>query len=116
MRRYDGLPATFGEDLTAVGFSFSLDRLEQIATPQLDVSDSQPADVNGDASGFEQALELRRAGKAVEAVLVVAIAKGRLLELSLELFSMAGIHFADNVRTSRKLIFDAEDGKHASFL
>ena len=28
--RYDGLPATFGEDLPAVGFSFSLDRLEQI--------------------------------------------------------------------------------------
>ena len=34
--RYDGLPATFGEDLPAVGFSFSLDRLEQIATPSLD--------------------------------------------------------------------------------
>ena len=34
--RYDGLPATFGEDLPAVGFSFSLDRLEQIATPKLD--------------------------------------------------------------------------------
>jgi ATP phosphoribosyltransferase len=43
-------------------------------------------------------------------VLVVAIAKGRLLDLSLELFAKAGIHFADNVRTSRKLIFDANDG------
>ena len=31
--RYDGLPAAFGEDLPAVGFSFSLDRLEQIVTP-----------------------------------------------------------------------------------
>ena len=31
--RYDGLADTFGEDLPAVGFSFSLDRLEQIATP-----------------------------------------------------------------------------------
>jgi len=64
--RYDGLPATFGEDLTAVGFSFSLDRLEQIATPQLDVPDSQATEVNGDATGFEQALKLRRAGKAVK--------------------------------------------------
>jgi ATP phosphoribosyltransferase len=45
-------------------------------------------------------------------VLVVAIAKGRLLELSLELFEKAGIRFSDNVLTSRKLIFDADDGKH----
>jgi ATP phosphoribosyltransferase regulatory subunit len=64
--RYDGLAATFGEDLTAVGFSFSLDRLEQIATPQLDVSDSQATAVNGDAAGFEQALEIRKSGKAVK--------------------------------------------------
>jgi ATP phosphoribosyltransferase len=45
-------------------------------------------------------------------VLVVAIAKGRLLELSLDLFAKAGIHFVDNVQTSRKLIFDAKDGSH----
>ena len=62
--RYDGLPATFGEDLPAVGFSFSLDRLEQIATPKLTVSDSDAADVNGDA--FDKALKLRRDGKAVK--------------------------------------------------
>lgn len=64
--RYDGLAATFGEDLTAVGFSFSLDRLEQIATPQLDVSDSQATAVSSDAAGFERALELRKSGKAVK--------------------------------------------------
>ena len=64
--RYDGLPATFGEDLTAVGFSFSLDRLEQIATPQLDVSDTESSEINGDAAGFEQALKLRKSGKAVK--------------------------------------------------
>ena len=64
--RYDGLAATFGEDLTAVGFSFSLDRLEQIATPQLDVADAQPAEVNGDTPGFERVLKLRRTGKAVK--------------------------------------------------
>ena len=62
--RYDGLPATFGEDLPAVGFSFSLDRLEQIATPKLTVSDSDASDVYGDA--FDQALKLRRDGKAVK--------------------------------------------------
>ena len=45
-------------------------------------------------------------------MLVIALAKGRLLELSLELFAKAGIHFADNVQTSRKLIFDAKDGSH----
>ena len=62
--RYDGLPVTFGVDLPAVGFSFSLDRLEQIATPKLVVSDMDAADVNGDA--FEKALQLRREGKAVK--------------------------------------------------
>jgi ATP phosphoribosyltransferase regulatory subunit len=64
--RYDGMAATFGEDLTAVGFSFSLDRLEQISTPQLDVSDSQATAVNGDTAGFEQALKIRESGKAVK--------------------------------------------------
>jgi len=64
--RYDSLAATFGEDLTAVGFSFSLDRLEQVATPQLDVPDSQATTVSGDAAGFERALELRKSGKMVK--------------------------------------------------
>jgi ATP phosphoribosyltransferase regulatory subunit len=39
--RYDGLPAAFGEDVPAVGFSFSLDRLEQIVTPSLNASDAE---------------------------------------------------------------------------
>jgi ATP phosphoribosyltransferase regulatory subunit len=64
--RYDGLAATFGEHLTAVGFSFSLDRLEQIETPQLDIPDPQATAVNGDAMGFEKALEIRKSGKAVK--------------------------------------------------
>lgn len=62
--RYDGLPATFGEDLPAVGFSFSLDRLEQIATPKVEVTDTGGEEVNGDA--FDKAVQLRRAGKAVK--------------------------------------------------
>jgi ATP phosphoribosyltransferase regulatory subunit len=62
--RYDGLPATFGEDLPAVGFSFSLDRLEQIATPRLSISETDSTEINGDA--FDRALQLRREGKAVK--------------------------------------------------
>jgi ATP phosphoribosyltransferase regulatory subunit len=63
--RYDGLPAAFGEDVPAVGFSFSLDRLEQIVTPTLDGGDADPVvvDVNSD---FAKALEFRKSGKAVK--------------------------------------------------
>ena len=43
---------------------------------------------------------------------VIALAKGRLLEPSLGLLKQAGIHFVDDALTSRKLIFDAEDGNH----
>src|SRR5215831_2276573 len=63
--RYDGLPAAFGEDLPAVGFSFSLDRLEQIVTPTLQNADLDIATVEI-SSDFEQALQLRKAGKAVK--------------------------------------------------
>ena len=63
--RYDGLPAAFGDDLPAVGFSFSLDRLQQIVAPTLNVSDAETVPVNVD-NGFENALKLRRAGKAVK--------------------------------------------------
>jgi ATP phosphoribosyltransferase len=45
-------------------------------------------------------------------VLVIALAKGRLLDKSLELLAAAGIHFSDDVANSRKLIFDARDGRH----
>jgi ATP phosphoribosyltransferase regulatory subunit len=61
--RYDGLPAEFGEDLSAVGFSFSLDRLQEIVAPTLNISNATPTDVD---KGFERALELRRSGKAVK--------------------------------------------------
>src|SRR5437762_3028029 len=63
--RYDGLPGQFGEDLPAVGFSFSIDRLEQIVMPALDGGDVDPAvvEVNLD---FAKALEFRKSGKAVK--------------------------------------------------
>src|SRR5262245_53641485 len=63
--RYDGLPAAFGEDVPAVGFSFSLDRLEQIVTPTLDSTDVEFSTVEID-SDFDKALQLRKAGKAVK--------------------------------------------------
>jgi ATP phosphoribosyltransferase regulatory subunit len=61
--RYDGLTATFGEDIPAVGFSFSLDRLEQIATPKLAVPEDQPTVIETDLA---QAVRLRSAGRAVK--------------------------------------------------
>ena len=64
--RYDGLSATYGESLPAVGFSFGLDRLAQIATPQTDVLNSEVASVSSDAEGFEKALQLRKSGKSVK--------------------------------------------------
>src|SRR3954469_17088551 len=64
--RYDGLTATFGESLTAVGFSFSLDRLEQISAPQWNSEEPQPSQFKGDGDGFEQALQARRDGKPVK--------------------------------------------------
>ncbi len=63
--RYDGLPAAFGDDLAAVGFSFSLDRLEQIVTPTLTLPENDAAAIQVD-DGFENALQLRRSGKAVK--------------------------------------------------
>jgi len=63
--RYDGLPGEFGEDLPAVGFTFILDRLEQIATPNLDTNDVAATAVSVQ-QGFAQALQLRQAGKAVK--------------------------------------------------
>ncbi|HEX4997490.1 MAG TPA: ATP phosphoribosyltransferase regulatory subunit [Terriglobia bacterium] len=65
--RYDGLPATFGADLPAVGFSFSLDRLEQIAMPDLQIPEVAAEEIPAaDVSAFSRARALRRAGKAVK--------------------------------------------------
>jgi ATP phosphoribosyltransferase regulatory subunit len=63
--RYDGLPGQFGEDLPAVGFSFSLDRLQQIVAPTLKDVAAETPPVKVD-QGFEMALDLRRSGKAVK--------------------------------------------------
>jgi ATP phosphoribosyltransferase len=40
---------------------------------------------------------------------VIALAKGRLLEPSLQLLANAGTRFTEDVLTSRKLIFDSDD-------
>jgi ATP phosphoribosyltransferase len=44
-------------------------------------------------------------------VLVIAIAKGRFLEPSLDLLSRIGIRFAEDPAASRRLIFDSADGR-----
>jgi ATP phosphoribosyltransferase len=45
-------------------------------------------------------------------MLVIALCKGRLLEPSIAMLARAGIRFADDVASSRKLIFDSDDGRH----
>jgi ATP phosphoribosyltransferase len=47
-----------------------------------------------------------------EAVLVIALCKGRFLEPSLDILERTGIRFAEDVARSRKLIFHSEDGRH----
>ena len=48
-----------------MGFSFSVDRLEQIVTPTLPIADVEAATIDVD-KGFDKALQLRRSGKAVK--------------------------------------------------
>ncbi len=62
--RYDGLPAQFGHDTPAVGFSFSLDRLQQIVDPKAFGTDTHP-EAGIEESSFEEAMQLRREGKRV---------------------------------------------------
>jgi ATP phosphoribosyltransferase len=49
-------------------------------------------------------------------MLVIALCKGRFLEPSLDLLARAGIHFSEDVASSRKLIFESEDKRHRVFL
>ena len=63
--RYDGLSAQFGHDTPAVGFSFTLDRLEQIVTCEVETPEA--AELAWAAENrFEEAVRLRRAGKTVK--------------------------------------------------
>lgn len=45
-------------------------------------------------------------------MLVIALCKGRFLDPSLELLGRVGIRFSEDVASSRKLIFDSENGRH----
>jgi ATP phosphoribosyltransferase len=49
-------------------------------------------------------------------MLVIALCKGRFLEPSLDLLARAGIHFSEDVASSRKLIFESDDKRHRVFL
>ena len=63
--RYDGLSAQFGHDTPAVGFSFTLDRLEQIVTCDVETPEAE-AVASSSVSRFEEAVRLRRRGKTVK--------------------------------------------------
>jgi ATP phosphoribosyltransferase len=45
-------------------------------------------------------------------LLVIALCKGRFLDPSLDILARAGIHFPEDVASSRKLIFESEDKRH----
>jgi len=45
-------------------------------------------------------------------MLVIALCKGRFLDPSLAMLGSVGIRFSEDVASSRKLIFDSEDGRH----
>jgi len=49
-------------------------------------------------------------------MLVIALCKGRFLDPSLDLLSRAGIRFADDVASSRKLIFQSDDKRFRAVL
>jgi ATP phosphoribosyltransferase len=49
-------------------------------------------------------------------MLVIALCKGRFLDPSLNLLSRAGIHFSDDVPSSRKLIFQSDDKRFRAVL
>jgi ATP phosphoribosyltransferase len=49
-------------------------------------------------------------------MLVIALCKGRFLDPSLDLLRRVGIRFSDDVASSRKLIFESEDGRHRAVL
>lgn len=62
--RYDGLPAAFGNDTPAVGFSFTLERLEQVVSALPGAPLAQEA-TRLDQGSFEEAISLRREGRTV---------------------------------------------------
>jgi ATP phosphoribosyltransferase len=49
-------------------------------------------------------------------VLVIAIAKGRFLDPSLEMLGQVGVSFEENLADSRRLIFDSKDGNYRVIL
>jgi ATP phosphoribosyltransferase len=49
-------------------------------------------------------------------MLVIALCKGRFLEPSLDLLARAGIRFPDDLASSRKLIFNSDEGRYRAVL
>src|SRR5262245_60629516 len=49
-------------------------------------------------------------------MLVIALCKGRFLDPSLDLLSRVGVRFSEDVASSRKMIFESENGQHRAVL
>lgn len=87
--RYDNLTAKFGRSLPATGVSIGVERVMAVLSAKADGSSS------------EQASEY----------ITVALAKGRLAELSVEIFEKLGFDVAELKTKTRKLIFTDEKNK-----
>lgn len=87
--RYDNLMEKFGRKLPATGVAIGIERLMSA------LKDEREAEVTGNASEY----------------VTVALAKGRLAELSVEIFEKLGFDVAEMKTKTRKLIFTDEKHK-----
>lgn len=87
--RYDNLLAKFGRDLPATGVAFGIERIMAA------LGDAKSADSDSAETGY----------------VTVALAKGRLAELSVDIFEKIGYDVAAMKEKSRKLIFTDEKNK-----
>lgn len=87
--RYDNLLAKFGRDLPATGVAFGIERIMAA------LGDAKSADSDSAETGY----------------VTVALAKGRLAELSVDIFEKIGYDVAAMKEKTRKLIFTDEKNK-----
>ena len=92
--RYDNLTAKFGRDLPATGVAFGIERI---------------------MSALCEEEEIRDANKDTDYV-TVALAKGRLSELSVDIFEKIGFDCGEMRSKTRKLVFTDEKNKMKFFL
>ncbi len=88
--RYDNLTAKFGRSLPATGIALGIERIMAYLTAEI------PENSDGDADDY----------------ITVALAKGRLAELSLEIFENLGFDVSEMKSKTRKLVFYDEKNKY----